>query len=144
MGERVIWKSLGISLTSGVSTAPGATALKRMLFFAYSLARLIVIAFNPPLVSIEIDAGRPAIGFSASEAVMLVTLPPVPCDSICVAASWVIKKKPSRLVETRLRKSSTVWSVKGLTKKTPALLTRASIGPNLLIAVCAMFEAVAA
>jgi NAD(P)-dependent dehydrogenase (short-subunit alcohol dehydrogenase family) len=54
------------------------------------------------------EAKGPAMGFWASEAVRLVTLPPVPCDSICATASWVIKKKPSRLVETRLRKSSAV------------------------------------
>src|SRR5262249_20453883 len=73
------------------------------------LARKVtVIASSPPLVSIEIEAGRPAMGFWASEDVRLVTLPPAPCDSICATASWVTKKKPSRLVETRLRKS---WAV---------------------------------
>src|SRR5258707_9542934 len=91
IGERVLRKSFGLFLWSGVSTTPGATALKRMLFFAYSLARLIVIAFRPPLVIIAIDAGRPAMGLLASAAVMLVTLPPVPCDSICLTASSVIK-----------------------------------------------------
>src|SRR6201993_4753527 len=85
--EQGLLKVLGISFTSGVSTTPGATALKRMLFLAYSLARLRVIAFRPPLVIIEIDAGMPAMGFSASAAVMLVTLPPVPCASICLTAS---------------------------------------------------------
>jgi hypothetical protein len=47
------------------------------------------------------DAGTPAMGFSASDAVMVVTLPPVPCESICLTASWVMKMKPSRLVETK-------------------------------------------
>src|SRR5882672_3502588 len=36
MGDRVFIKSFGVFLWSGVSTTPGATALKRMLFFAYS------------------------------------------------------------------------------------------------------------
>ena len=37
-----------------------------------------------------------------------------------------------------------VEALEGLTKKTPALLTRLSIEPKLLIAVCAMLAAVAA
>ena len=57
---------------------------------------------------IGIDAGMPAMGLSASDAVMVVTLPPVPCDSICLTASWVMKMNPSRLVETKARKSSAV------------------------------------
>ena len=57
---------------------------------------------------IGIDAGRPAMGLSANEAVMLVTLPPVPCDSICFTARWVMKMNPSRLVETKPRNSSAV------------------------------------
>jgi hypothetical protein len=35
--------------------SPGRTALKRMLLYAYSFARLGVIAFSPPLVSIEMN-----------------------------------------------------------------------------------------
>src|ERR1700688_1761613 len=101
IGERVLRKSFGLFLWRGVSTVPGATALKRMLFFAYSLARLRVIALSPPLVIIGIDAGTPAMGLSANDAVMLVTLPPEPCDSICLTASWVMKMNPSRLVETK-------------------------------------------
>src|SRR5260221_12148120 len=108
IGERVLRNSLGLFLWRGVSTTPGATALKRMLFFAYSLARLTVIALSPPLVIIGIDAGSPAMGFSTNEAVMLVTLPPVPCDRICLTASWVKKRNPFKLVETRLSNSSTV------------------------------------
>src|SRR5580704_2019163 len=91
IGDRVLRKSLGLSLCSGVSTTPGATALNRMLLFAYSFARLTVIAFRPPLVIIGIDAGTPAMGLSANDAVMLVTLPPVPCASICLTANWVMK-----------------------------------------------------
>ena len=87
---------------------PGATALKRILFFAYSLERLRVIALSPPLVIIGIDAGMPAMGLSASAAVMVVTLPPVPCDSICLTARWVTKMNPSRLIETKPRNSSIV------------------------------------
>src|SRR5260370_30161134 len=100
IGERVLRKSFGLSLWSGVLTTPGATALKRMLLFAYSLARLTVIASSPPLVIIGTDAGRPEMGFSANDAVMVVTLPPVPCDRICLTARWVRKMNPSRLVET--------------------------------------------
>ena len=35
---------------------------------------------------------------------MLVTLPPMPCVSICLTASWVMKMNPSRLVETKRAK----------------------------------------
>src|SRR5215813_14390122 len=122
--HRVEWGDFGLFLWRGVSTWPGATALKRMWFLAYSIARLRVIASSPPLVIIGIDAGTPAMGCSASDVVTLVTLPPVPCDSICLTASWVMKMNPSRLVETRLRNSSAVYSVKGLAEKMPALLTR--------------------
>src|SRR5260370_36355818 len=101
IGERVFRKSFGLLLWRGVSTTPGATALKRMLLFAYSLARLTVIASSPPLVIIAIDAGSPAMGLSANEAVMLVTLPPVACRSICFTANWGMNVDPSRLVETR-------------------------------------------
>ena len=123
IGERVFRNCFGLFLCSGVSTWPGATALKRMLFFAYSIARLRVIASSPPLVIIGIDAGTPAIGCSAIDVVMLVTLPPVPCNSICLTASWVMKMNPSRLVETKLRNLSAVYSIKGLAAKMPALLT---------------------
>src|SRR5260370_10136541 len=75
IGDKVFMKSFGVFLWSGVSTTPGATALKRMLSFAYSLARLRVIASSPPFVTIATDAGRPAMGFSSSDAVMVVTLP---------------------------------------------------------------------
>src|SRR5260370_41190545 len=97
IGERVLRKSFGLFLWRGVSTKPGATALKRMLFFAYSLARLRVIASSPPLVIIGIDAGTPAMGFSTIAAVMLVTLPPGPCDRICLTASWGMQMNTSRL-----------------------------------------------
>ena len=48
------------------------------------------------------------MGFLSNDAVMVVTLPPVPCDSICLTASWVMKRNPFRLVgdetaETRRR-----------------------------------------
>src|SRR5258707_3620990 len=104
IGDRVLMKSFGVFLWSGVSTTPGATGLKRMLSFGYSFARLRVIASSPPLVIIATDAGRPAMGFSSNDAVMVVTLPPVPCDRICLTASWVMKINPSRLVEARPRK----------------------------------------
>ena len=35
IGESVFRKSLGLFLCSGVSTTPGATALKRIFSFAY-------------------------------------------------------------------------------------------------------------
>src|SRR5947209_7609004 len=40
--------------------------------------------------------------------------------------------KPARLVETRARKSSAVYSVNDFTKKMPAFATTASIEPNFL------------
>src|SRR6266404_6981813 len=86
IGERVFRNCFGLFLWRGVSTWPGATALKRMSFFAYSIARLRVIASSPPLVIIGIDAGTPAMGCSASDVVTLVTVPPAPCDSICWTA----------------------------------------------------------
>src|ERR1019366_301041 len=36
------------------------------------------------------DARVPAMGLSASAAMILVTLPPVPCASICSTAHWVM------------------------------------------------------
>src|ERR1700735_1249021 len=89
IGERLFMKSFGVFWWSGVSTTPGATALKRIPFFAYSLERLRVIASSPPLVIIGIEAVMPAIGFSAKDAVMVVTLPPVPCASIWLTAGGV-------------------------------------------------------
>src|SRR5271169_5369644 len=91
MGDRVFMTSFGVFVCRGVSTTPGATALKRMFFLAYSLARLTVTALSPPLVIIAIEAGTLAIGCWAIDAVILVTLPPVPCDSICLTASRVMK-----------------------------------------------------
>jgi hypothetical protein len=46
----------------GVSTSPGAIALKRMPSFAYSIARLSVIASRPPFVIIGMEALTPAMG----------------------------------------------------------------------------------
>src|SRR6266404_7243691 len=50
--------------------------------------------------------------------------------------------KPARLVETRARKSSAVYSVNGFTRKIPAFATTASIEPNFLKASSATFCAV--
>src|SRR5579862_6945473 len=86
IGLSVFRKSLGLSLWRGVSTIPGATALKRMCCFAYSLARLIVIALRPPFVIMGMEDGAPAIGLSASEAVRLMTLPPLFCLRNCLTA----------------------------------------------------------
>ena len=55
---------------------PGATALKRMFSFAYSIARLRVIASRPPFVIIGTEAFTPAIGCSTIALVMQITLPP--------------------------------------------------------------------
>jgi len=74
MGDRVFIESFESPLCRGVSTAPGATALKRMLLFAYSFARLRITASNPPLVIVGMEAGTPAMGMAVSAAVMHVTL----------------------------------------------------------------------
>jgi hypothetical protein len=54
-----------------------------MCSFAYSLARLRVTASTPPLVIIGTEAVMPAIGLTTIEVVMLTTLPPDSCASIC-------------------------------------------------------------
>src|SRR6516162_3208126 len=95
--------------------------------FAYSIARCWVIVSRPPLVIIGTAAGTPRIGLRARAAVIVTMLPPVFCASICLTASWVTYRKPWRFVETSDLKSSAVYSVNGLVKKMPALLTRASI-----------------
>ena len=59
-----------------MSTTPGATALKRMCSFEYSEAKLRVMASRPPFVIIGRDTGKPPMGFSTSDDVMAVTLPP--------------------------------------------------------------------
>jgi hypothetical protein len=45
-----------------VSTIPGATALNLIPSLAYSIARLLITAFSPPLVIIGTAAFTPAIG----------------------------------------------------------------------------------
>jgi hypothetical protein len=47
-----------------------------MCSFAYSEARLLSAASKPPFVIIGTETGMPAIGFWASDAVMLTMLPP--------------------------------------------------------------------
>src|SRR6516164_11213360 len=84
IGDSLFKKSFGLFLCSSVSTTPGATAFTRIRSFAYSMARQRVIASIPPLVIIGIEAFTPAIGLSASEAVMLTLLPPDFCASICL------------------------------------------------------------
>ena len=74
----------------GVSTTPGATAFTRMPSFAYSIARLRVMAAIPPFVIIATEAGTPAMGCSTIEVVILTTLPPDFCASICLIASWLM------------------------------------------------------
>ena len=53
---------LGDTLVQWRVDDPGATALKRMPSFAYSIARLQVTVFKPPFVIIETEAFSPAIG----------------------------------------------------------------------------------
>jgi hypothetical protein len=50
----------------------------------------VIVPISPPLVIIGIDAGMPAMGLSVSDAVMVVTLPPVHCDNIGLTARWVL------------------------------------------------------
>jgi len=73
----------------GVSTTPGATALKRIFSFAYSMAKLRVAVSRPPFVIIGTDAVISAMGLAASEAVIVTTLPPNFCVSICLTARCV-------------------------------------------------------
>src|SRR6266853_6551749 len=61
IGCLVVRESLG-TLCNGVLTTPGATALKRIPSFAYSIARLRVTVFKPPFVIIETEAFTPAMG----------------------------------------------------------------------------------
>ena len=63
---------LGSLRCIGVSTTPGATALKRMPSFAYSIARFWVTEFKVPFVIIE-TVPFTAIGRSASAAAKLTS-----------------------------------------------------------------------
>src|SRR5437660_1002104 len=114
-----------------------------MLSFAYSIARCWVIVSRPPLVIIGTAAGTPRIGLRARAAVIVTMLPPLFCATICLMASWVTYRKPSRFVETSALKSSAVYSANGLVKKMPALLTRASIDWKRDSAVSTILAAVA-
>src|SRR2546426_623409 len=70
IGCKVLRNSLGSSLCIGVSTTPGATALKRIPSFAYSIARHRVTVFRPPFVIIEtepIASGDRLIGRRCSD-----------------------------------------------------------------------------
>ena len=62
IGCNVLRKSFGSSLCIGVSTIPGATALNLIPSLAYSMAKLLITAFSPPLVIIGTAAFTPAIG----------------------------------------------------------------------------------
>ena len=59
IGCNVFRKSFGSSLCIGVSTIPGATALNLMPSLAYSMAKLLIPAFSPPLVIIGTAAFAP-------------------------------------------------------------------------------------
>src|SRR5215470_1203494 len=73
----------------GVYTTPGATAFTRIPCSAYSIARCWVSVARPPLVIIGTAAVIPRIGLRAREAVIVTTLPPVFCASMCLRVSWV-------------------------------------------------------
>src|SRR5258705_9805819 len=62
IGCKVLRNSFGSSVCIGVSTIPGATALNLIPSFAYSMAKLLITAFSPPLVIIGTAAFTPAIG----------------------------------------------------------------------------------
>jgi len=63
LGKRAIGERASrLPLVQAVSTTPAATALKRIFSFAYSFARLRVIALMPPLVIIGTDARNPHDG----------------------------------------------------------------------------------
>ena len=82
-------------------------------------------------------------GLRARAAVIVTMLPPVFCANICLMVSWVTYRKPSTFVETSDLKSSVVYSVNGLVKKMPALLTSASIDLKRASAVSMILAAVA-
>src|SRR5262245_17094110 len=110
---------------------------------AYSIARCWATVSLPPLVLIGTAAGTPRTGLRARAAVIVTMLPPVFCASICLMASWVTYRKPSRFVETSALKSSAVYSVNDLVKKMPALLTSTSIDWKRDSAVSMILAAVA-
>src|SRR6478752_2286497 len=143
IGDNDSRKSFVNPLSRGVSTTPGDTVFTRIPCLAYSSARLRELALMPPLVIIGTDAGRAAIGLSVSDEVMLTTLPPRFCSSNCPMTRCVTWKKPSRLVDDSMRKSSTVYCVNGFTMKLPALFTSASTEPKRRTAVSTSFAAVA-
>jgi hypothetical protein len=91
----------------GVLIVPGETAFIRMPRSAYSMASAFVTAFSPPLVSEARAAGAPLNGWSTRLVVMPTIWPP-PCFSICATASCVTWKKPARLTEIMFVKSATV------------------------------------
>src|SRR5882762_4718879 len=62
IGCNVLRNSFGSFLCIGVSTIPGATALSLIPSLAYSIAKLLITAFSPPLVIIGTAAFTPAIG----------------------------------------------------------------------------------
>src|ERR1700732_1041309 len=79
-------------------------------------------------------AATPAIGWLASDAVIFTTCPNC-CRRICSTVSWETWKNPERFVSVTTRNSSTVYSVKDLGIKTPALFTNRSILPKFWTAM---------
>src|ERR1700675_2014011 len=72
----------------------------------------------------------------------MLTMLPDFCRSICFTASCDTYKKPASVVETKVLKSSVVYSVKGFGIKTPALFISTSIRPNRNTAASTIFAAV--
>ncbi|MNH47262.1 hypothetical protein D3C79_1104150 [compost metagenome] len=68
---------------------PGLTAFTRIPRLAYSMARDLVAALRPPLVSEAKTDGTPSMAWSTRLVVMLTTWP-LPCFSISAMASWVM------------------------------------------------------
>src|SRR5438105_15279079 len=64
------------------------------------------------------------------------------CRNICFTVSCDTYRKPASVVETKVLKSSVVYSVKGFGIKTPALFISTSIRPNRDTAVSTILAAV--
>ncbi len=121
---------------------PGATAFTRMPRFAYSSAKLRVTASRPPFVIIGTAAFTPAMGCSTRGG------RDVDDASHCFPVEHLLdhqlgdKEEPLDVDRREGAQIVERESVKGLEKKMPALLTRASIPPNRDTAVSTILAAV--
>jgi len=113
----------------GVLITPGETALTRMPRFAYSMARDRVAAAMPPLVKDVSTDGTLELAWS-TRLVVTLAMCPLPDFSISATANCEALKKPERWVLLSNSNSSSVYSVKGLAMKIPALLTNVSMRLN--------------